>query len=287
MRILSVVGARPNLMKLAPGDRELPKRGDVEHVIVHTGQHYDPGMSDAFFEELWIPAPDHHLGVGSGSHAAQTAAVMQRLEPVLTRLQPDVVLVYGDVNSTVAAALVAAKLGFRVGHVEAGLRSGDRTMPEEINRVVTDRLSDVLFTPSCDALENLRREGCPDERIHFVGNVMIDSLVWALPAARGLDQPRRYDLTPGRYIVVTLHRPSNVDEPATLAELMDGLVTLSAAEPVLFPVHPRTRERLRRLGDAFRRHPGLRLLDPLGYLEMLGLVASAHIVVTDSGGLQE
>src|SRR5213594_289554 len=186
MRILSVVGARPSLMKLAPVDRELAKRGDVEHVIVHTGQHYDPEMSAAFFEELWIPAPDYHLGVGSGSHASQTAAVMQRLEPVLTRTRPDVVLVYGDVNSTLAAALVAAKLGLRVGHVEAGLRSRDWTMPEEINRVLTDRLADVLFAPSPDAVDNLRTEGIPEERIHFVGNVMIDSLCWALPQARKL-----------------------------------------------------------------------------------------------------
>src|SRR6266581_1678181 len=216
MRIVSVVGARPNFMKLAPVDRALAKRADVEHVIVHTGQHYDPGMSDAFFEELCIPAPDYHLGVGSASHATQTAAVMQRLEPVLTRLQPDVVLLYGDVNSPVAAALVAAKLGLGVGHVEAGLRSGDWSMPEEINRVVTDRLSDLLFIPSCDALENLRREGSREDRIHFVGNVMIDSLIWALPAARHLDEPRRRGVSPGGYVVVTLHRPSNVDEPATL-----------------------------------------------------------------------
>src|SRR6059036_1487906 len=183
MRILSVVGARPNFMKLAPVDRELVRRG-VEHVIVHTGQHYDPGMSDAFFEQLWIPAPDRDLGVGSGSHAQQTAAVMQRLEPVVVELRPDLVLVYGDVNSTVAAALVAAKLQVRVGHVEAGLRSRDWSMPEEINRVVTDRLSDLLFTPSRDAIENLRAEGVAAERIHFVGNIMIDSLVALLPAAR-------------------------------------------------------------------------------------------------------
>src|SRR5437879_6723929 len=174
MRIVAVVGARPNFMKVAPVDRELAKRGDVEHVIVHTGQHYDPGMSDAFFEELWIPAPDHHLGVGSGSHAAQTAAVMQRLEPVLTRARPDVVLVYGDVNSTLAAALVAAKLGLRVGHVEAGLRSGDWTMPEEINRVVTDRLSDLRFGASRDGRGNMMVEGVPPERIDFVGNGMTD-----------------------------------------------------------------------------------------------------------------
>src|SRR5882762_738582 len=177
MRIVSVVGARPNFMKLAPVDRELARRRDVEHVIVHTGQHYDSEMSAAFFEELWIPAPDYHLGVGSGSHAAQTAAVMQRLEPVLAGARPDVVLVYGDVNSTLAAALVAAKLGLRVGHVEAGLRSGDWTMPEEINRVVTDRLSDLLFVPSRDAVENLLHEGIPLQQIQFVGNVMIDTLV--------------------------------------------------------------------------------------------------------------
>src|SRR3989475_11312081 len=183
MRIVPVAGARADLMALGPVDRELAKRPGVEHLIVHTGQHYAPEMSAAFFEELWIPAPDHHLGVGSGSHAAQTAAVMQRLEPVLTRARPDVVLVYGDVNSTLAAALVAAKLGLRVGHVEAGLRSGDWTMPEEINRVVTDRLSDLLFIPSRAAEANLQAEGIPAERVHFVGNVMIDSLCWALPAA--------------------------------------------------------------------------------------------------------
>src|SRR5438128_11737994 len=183
MRILSVVGARPNFMKLAPVDRELAKRPGVEHVIVHTGQHYDPEMSAAFFEELWIPAPDHHLGVGSGSHAAQTAAVMQRLEPVLTELYPDLVLVYGDVNSTLAAALVAAKLGRRVGHVEAGLRSGDWTMPEEINGVLTDRLSELLLTPSRDAGDNLVADGISVDRIEFVGNVITDSPCWALPAA--------------------------------------------------------------------------------------------------------
>src|SRR2546428_2029095 len=216
MRILSVVGARPNFMKLAPVDRELAKRPGVEHVIVHTGQHYDPEMSAAFFEELWIPAPDHHLGVGSGSHAAQTAAVMQRLEPVLTRARPDVVLVYGDVNSTLAAALVAAKLGLRVGHVEAGLRSGDWTMPEEINRVVTDRLSDLLFIPSRDAAAHLAAEGVAADRVHFVGNVLIDSPCWALPRALEGSAPGRHGLREAGYVVVTLHRPSNVDDPATL-----------------------------------------------------------------------
>ena len=286
MRVLSVVGARPNFMKLAPVDRALVKHG-VEHVIVHTGQHYDPGMSDAFFEELWIPAPDHHLGVGSGSHAQQTAAVMQRLEPLLLELVPDLVLVYGDVNSTVAAALVAAKLRVRVGHVEAGLRSGDWTMPEEINRVVTDRLSDVLFLPSRDAAENLSAEGVAAERMHFVGNVMIDTLCWALPQAQALDAPARHGVAGRPYAVVTLHRPSNVDDPVVLGELLDALGRLAAKLPVLFPVHPRTRNRIDGLGKLRVAGRKLELLEPLGYLEMLGLVAGAALVVTDSGGLQE
>ena len=286
MRILSVVGARPNFMKLAPVDRELAKRPDVEHVIVHTGQHYDPEMSAAFFEQLWIPAPDYHLDVGSGSHAQQTARVMQRLEPILTELHPDLVLVYGDVNSTVAAALTAAKLGLRVGHVEAGLRSRDWSMPEEINRIVTDRLSDVLFAPSRDALANLALEGIPAERVQFVGNIMIDALCWALPLAQELDAPARHGVAGGPYAVVTLHRPTNVDEPAVLRELCQALDRLGSEMAVLFPVHPRTRERLRAL-DTRRNGGGLRLLEPLGYVEMLSLVAGAELVITDSGGLQE
>ena len=287
MRILSVVGARPNFMKLAPVDRELAKRRDLEHVIVHTGQHYDPDMSDLFFEELWIPAPDYHLGVGSGSHAQQTAAVMQRLEPILTELRPDLVLVYGDVNSTLAAALVAAKLGRRVGHVEAGLRSGDWTMPEEINRVVTDRLSDLLLTPSRDAGDNLVAEGIPADRVHFVGNVMIDSLCWALPQAVKRDVPAHYDVAGAGYAVVTLHRPANVDDPAVLRELLETLDQIGRKLTVLFPVHPRTRERVHTLGFQRDRGGRLRLLEPLGYLDMLGLVAGAQLVITDSGGLQE
>jgi len=286
MRVLSVVGARPNFMKLAPVDRELVKRG-VEHVIVHTGQHYDPGMSDAFFEELWIPTPDHHLGVGSGSHAQQTAAVMQRLEPLLVELKPDLVLVYCDVNSTVAAALVAAKLQVRVGHVEAGLRSGDWTMPEEINRVVTDRLSDLLFLPSRDAALNLSAEGVAPERMHFVGNVMIDTLCWALPQARTLDAAARHGVAGRPYAMVTLHRPSNVDETSVLRELLDALGRLAAKLPVLFPVHPRTRSRIGELRTLPAGGRKLELLAPIGYLEMLSLVAGSALVVTDSGGLQE
>lgn len=286
MRVLSVVGARPNFMKLAPVDRELVKRG-ADHVIVHTGQHYDPGMSDAFFEQLWIPAPDHDLGVGSGSHAQQTAAVIQRLEPVLIDLRPDLVLTYGDVNSTLAAALVAAKLQVRTGHVEAGLRSRDWTMPEEINRVVTDRLSDLLFLPSRDAAENLEAEGIAADRMHFVGNVMIDTLCWALPQAQALDAPARFSVAGRPYAVVTLHRPANVDDAGVLRELLEALTRLGKHVPVLFPVHPRTRGRIEALGLPPHNGGGLRLLEPLGYLDMLGLVSMAGLVVTDSGGLQE
>jgi UDP-N-acetylglucosamine 2-epimerase (non-hydrolysing) len=287
MRIVSVVGARPNFMKLAPVDRELAKRGDVEHIIVHTGQHYDPEMSDTFFEELWIPVPDYHLGVGSGSHALQTATAMQRLEPVLVPLRPDLVLVYGDANSTLAAALVAAKLGLPVGHVEAGLRGGDRTLPEEINRVVTDRLADVLLAPSRDAGANLLTEGVASDRVHFVGNVMIDSLCWALARARERDTPARYHLREAEYVVVTLHHPSNVDDPAILRTLLDVLRCVSRERPVVFPLHPRARKQLRAAGVTLGSEGDLRLIDSLSYGEMLGLVAGAALVITDSGGLQE
>lgn len=283
--VLSVVGARPNFMKLAPVARALAARG-ARHVLVHTGQHYDPEMSDAFFRDLQLPRPDHALGVGSGSHAHQTAAVMQGLEPVCVAEQPDVVLVYGDVNSTVAAALVAAKLGITVAHVEAGLRSRDRTMPEELNRIVTDHLADLLLAPSRDALDNLAQEGIPAERVQFVGNVMIDALKVALPGARALAVPQRHGLTEREYTMVTLHRPNNVDDPDTLRELLETLSLLAADGPVLFPVHPRTRAQIGRLnGTATTR--GVRLLDPLPYLEMLALVSDAALVITDSGGLQE
>jgi UDP-N-acetylglucosamine 2-epimerase (non-hydrolysing) len=259
----------------------------VEHVVVHTGQHYDSDMSDAFFQDLWIPRPQHNLGVGSGSHAQQTATIMLRIEPILQLARPDMMVLYGDVNSTVAAALVAAKLGIRVAHVEAGLRSRDWSMPEEINRVVTDRLSDVLFAPSPDAVENLVAEGTPRERIHFVGNVMIDSLCWALPQARSLDTVARHGLDGTSFVVVTLHRPATVDDPGALREMLDTLVTLGEQQPVLFPVHPRTRGRIRDMGFPAEGRGGLRLLDPMGYVEMLGLVSSARLVITDSGGLQE
>ena len=286
-KILSVVGARPNFMKLAPLDRALRRRNGIRHVIVHTGQHYDASLSDAFFSDLGIPQPDHNLEVGSGSHTQQTAEIMRRFEPIAVDERPDLVLVYGDVNSTMAAALVAAKLGLAVGHVEAGLRSGDWRMPEEINRVVTDRLSQQLFTPSRDADQNLRAEGIAAERIHFVGNIMIDSLVEVLPRAKELRAPDRYGVRQGEYALVTLHRPSNVDDRSTLCDLIAGLEDVSARGPVLFPVHPRTRRRLDEFQLRANGNGTLRFLEPVGYIDMLSLVLGAGLVITDSGGVQE
>jgi len=260
----------------------------VTHTIVHTGQHYDPEMSDTFFRDLGIAAPDDNLEVGSGSLAQQTAAIMQRFEAVCLERQPDLVLVYGDVNSTVAAALVAAKLGIRVGHVEAGLRSRDWTMPEEINRVVTDRLSDLLFAPSRDGVANLLAEGVPAERIHLVGNIMIDSLIRSLAEAERLAAPATHGVAGQAYVVVTLHRPANVDDPAVLAELLAALGEVARERPVLFPVHPRTRNRIAALESAIRNpQSAMQFLDPIPYLEMLSLVRGASLVITDSGGLQE
>ena len=287
MKFLSVVGTRPNFMKLAPLARELAKRMDVEHVVVHTGQHYDAVMSDAFFQDLQIPAPRHALSVGSGSHAAQTAAVLARIEPVLEAEQPDLVFVYGDVNSTVAAALAAAKLQIRIAHVEAGLRSRDRTMPEEINRLVTDQLADLLLAPSMDGVDNLRAEGVPASKIHFVGNIMIDALRAALPSVEKRNVPAIYGVAGRKYIVATLHRPANVDDPVRLRELVSALDTLSQDRPVLFPVHPRTKQRMEALGLVQGPTSMLRVMSPLSYPEMLGLVAGAELVITDSGGVQE
>ncbi|MBX6363103.1 MAG: UDP-N-acetylglucosamine 2-epimerase (non-hydrolyzing) [Gemmatimonadetes bacterium] len=289
LKIMAVVGARPNMMKAAPLLRELARHADVETVLVHTGQHYDERMSEAFFRDLGLPAPDHYLGVGSGTHAAQTANVMLALEPIMIAERPDVLVVVGDVNSTLAAALVAAKLGVRIAHVEAGLRSFDRGMPEEINRVLTDAISDLLFTTERDAETNLLREGVPAERIHFVGNVMIDTLLRELPRARALGMPGRMGVAAREYAVLTLHRPSNVDDPAVLAQLLDAVDVVQSRVPVLFPVHPRTRQRLAEgsLADRLARMPALRLLEPLGYLEFLGLLADARLVLTDSGGIQE
>jgi UDP-N-acetylglucosamine 2-epimerase (non-hydrolysing) len=273
-------------MKLAPVARALRARSGVEHLVVHTGQHYDALMSDAFFADLDLPPPQFELKVGSGTHSQQTAAVMERFEPLCHDLRPDWVLVYGDVNSTVAAALTAAKLGLRVAHVEAGLRSYDRSMPEEHNRVVADHLADLLFTPSRDADENLRREGISDDRIAFVGNVMIDTLVHALPKAKMIPIRSRLGLVERPYAVVTFHRPSNVDNPGTLGAVVDSLVNLASRCPVVFPVHPRTKGRLIETG-LLARLDGVQVLDPLSYLEMLSLVDGSALVITDSGGLQE
>lgn len=278
MHILHVVGARPNFMKAAPVLRALRQKV-VEQTLVHTGQHYDVNMSDVFFRELQIPEPDVNLAVGSGSHAQQTAEIMARFEAVVLKRRPDIVLVYGDVNSTVAAALVCAKLLIPVGHVEAGLRSFDRTMPEEINRLVTDQLSNVLFTPSADGDLNLKREGIPAERVHLVGNVMIDTLVQFLPIARAIKSN-----VPQGYALVTLHRPANVDDPKMLRKILGALATVSRDLPVIFPVHPRTRHAIREFG---LQTDGIQIIEPLSYLEFLGMQCSASVVITDSGGIQE
>ena len=285
MKILHVVGARPNFMKLAPCHRALALVPGVDQLVVHTGQHYDDAMSDSFFRDLEIPHPDINLGVGSASHAVQTARIMERFEPAVLDHRPDWVLVYGDVNSTVAAALVCSKIAVRLAHVEAGLRSGDRSMPEEINRLVTDRLADLLLTPSRDADDNLRREGVDPGRIVFVGNVMVDSLLHGLPRARHELMREQLGVREHEYALVTIHRPSNVDEPARLTAVMGALGSVALEMPVVFPIHPRTRQRLMQrdreaLGD-------VRLLDPLPYHAMLDLVAGARVVITDSGGLQE
>jgi UDP-N-acetylglucosamine 2-epimerase (non-hydrolysing) len=286
MQILNVVGARPNLMKIAPLVREMGRHPAITPVLVHTGQHYDAAMSPIFLEQLGVGAPEHMLGVGSGSHAQQTARVMERLEPVLLETTPDVVLVPGDVNSTLGASLVAAKLGIPVGHIEAGLRSFDRTMPEEINRLVADSVSDLLFVHSPEAVDNLLREGIAPEKIHMVGNTMIDTLVAMRPRIASLDAPGRLGLERGAYLVVTLHRPSLVDGPL-LVDAMQALLQAAGELPVVFPVHPRTRGALDAHGLTAAAGDRLKLLEPLGYLEFLSLVEGSAGVITDSGGIQE
>jgi UDP-N-acetylglucosamine 2-epimerase (non-hydrolysing) len=287
MKAVVVAGARPNFIKVAPILAALERAGDT-HVFVHTGQHYDASMSDAFLRDLSMPAPAWHLGVGSGTHAQQTARVMEAFERVLEAEHPDWVIVVGDVNSTLACALVAAKAegGTRIAHVEAGLRSRDWSMPEEVNRVLTDRLSHLLLTPSRDAHVNLAAEGIEADRIVFVGNVMIDSLLILLPTARRMDVAGTFGVATPTFVLATLHRPSNVDHPARLEVILQAFARLAERLPVVLPMHPRTRERVRSFGLEALLEP-LQVREPAGYLEMLGLQDAAAVVITDSGGVQE
>lgn len=290
LKVINVVGARPNFMKVAPLVEAMKRRErEFAPLVVHTGQHYDQLMSDAFLRDLELPQPDVCLDVGSASQAQQTAAIMQKFEPVLLREKPDWVIVVGDVNSTLACALVAVKLGIKVAHVEAGLRSRDRAMPEEINRVLTDHIADLLFTPSRDADDNLRAEGTPEERIRFVGNIMIDSLFKYLERAQSSTNRAQRDIADKDYAVLTLHRPSNVDNHKTLSGIIRALAEIARRVPIIFPVHPRTRKTIAELGlsEAVAKAAGLRMIQPLGYLDFLGLYSNAKMVLTDSGGLQE
>ncbi len=292
-KILCVVGARPNFMKIAPVMAALKASSHLMPYLVHTGQHYDAAMKHAFFDQLGIPEPDEDLEVGSGSHAVQTAEIMRRFEPVLDREQPAMVLVVGDVNSTIACALVATKKGVPVVHVEAGLRSNDRAMPEEVNRVLTDQISDLLFITEREAEPNLAREGIDGARVHFVGNVMIDTLraqmekkVSAAKTFRDASADAVFQS--GVYGLLTLHRPSNVDEPTVLKRLLTTLAELSEELPLVFPVHPRTEGKIRESGlSSLIDSPRILMLPPQGYLQMLGLMAEARLVLTDSGGIQE
>jgi UDP-N-acetylglucosamine 2-epimerase (non-hydrolysing) len=283
-----IAAARPNFMKVAPLWHALVAAPDFRPVLIHTGQHYDPNMSDAIFEDLRLPAPDHHLGVGSGSHAEQTGNVMIAYEKIAMAEQPDWLIVVGDVNSTAAAAMVAAKLHIRCVHLEAGLRSGDRTMPEEINRLVTDAIADVLWTPSPDGDENLIAEGVDRARITRVGNIMLDSFEMVRPAIETANVPAELGLTPGGYAVVTLHRPSNVDEDAPLAALADALIAAQARLPLVWPVHPRAAKRLADTGLGNKLSAaGVKLIEPAPYIRFMSLVLNASAAITDSGGIQE
>lgn len=288
MKIIHVVGARPNFIKVSPLLRLMKRQPGLHNLLVHTGQHYDENMSDVFFEDLDIPRPDFNLGVGSGSHAWQTAQILMRFEPLLLDQRPDLVIVFGDVNSTLACSLAAAKLNIAIAHVEAGVRSFDRRMPEEVNRVLTDAISDLLFTPSREADENLAREGIPGHKVHFVGNVMVDTLLEAAQKANNRQAWLRWDLQPRGYALLTLHRQANVDDPHTLSQLLDTILKVSRLLPVVFPAHPRTTSRLEQAGlnTKLRERTKLFLVEPLGYLDFLSLLAQARLVLTDSGGIQ-
>lgn len=289
LKIINIVGARPNLTKMASLMREMQRHPEIEAFLVHTGQHYDPNLSDIFFRQMGIPEPHCNLGVGSGSHASQTAEILKRIEPVLIEQHPDLVLVVGDVNSTIAVGLAAVKLGIPLAHVEAGLRSFDRSMPEEINRVLTDAISDYLFVTEEDAIQNLINEGRPRESIHLVGNVMIDSLRHFLPIAQksmiGEEMALKNGTEWKRFGVLTLHRPSNVDSMDKLLEILAAIDAVAAEVPIVFPVHPRTRQQLTDL--AHRHRNQLLLTPPIGYIDFLCLLSKAALVMTDSGGIQE
>jgi UDP-N-acetylglucosamine 2-epimerase (non-hydrolysing) len=289
LRIINIVGARPNLPKIAPLMREMQRHPEIDPILVHTGQHYDEKLSDIFFRQMGIPAPHVNLEVGSGSHASQTAEILKRVEPVLLERKPNLVLVVGDVNSTIAVSLAAVKLCIPVAHVEAGLRSFDRTMPEEINRVLTDAIADYLFVTEEEAVAQLLKEGRPRNSIHFVGNVMIDSLRHFLPAAQqsaiGTDLGLKNGSGWSRFGVLTLHRPSNVDSTDKLRQLLGAIDAVAAEMPIIFPVHPRTQQHLKQAG--IRHHPQLRLIPPVGYLDFLCLLSKSTLVLTDSGGIQE
>lgn len=289
MKIVNVVGARPNFMKIAPLMEAYAVRPEIEPVLVHTGQHYDERMSDLFFRELGIPEPDLNLEVGSGTHAQQTAGIMTAFEEALPGLNADAVLVVGDVNSTIACGLVAAKMGVPLIHVEAGLRSFDRTMPEEINRILTDSISDLLFCTEPSGVENLAREGAPPEKVHLVGNVMIDTLRKQLPRAAGSRVLDDLEIEPNGYALMTLHRPSNVDDPAALRRIVEAVRRIQQDMPVVFPCHPRTRKNLAEMSLGLEEGTlkNLRLIEPVGYFDFLKLMSSARIVLSDSGGVQE
>lgn len=287
MKIISVVGARPNYMKVAPIHRSFQKYNDkIKHLICHTGQHYDVNMSQVFFEELELPEPDFYLGVGSGSHAEQTAKIMVEFEKVVLTEKPDLVIVVGDVNSTIACSLVAVKLGIKVAHVEAGLRSFDRTMPEEINRLLTDQIADYLFVTEKSGIENLKNEGIPDNKIFFVGNTMIDSLISYLPKIENSNILSELKLNPKEYIVVTLHRPSNVDQPENLIKIFDQFKEISEKFKIVFPIHPRTKKVLQSTNYDYNSLNFL-LIEPIGYISFIKLVKNSTAVITDSGGIQE
>lgn len=289
LKVMCICGARPNFMKIAPLMDAFSQSSNVEALLVHTGQHYDERMSELFFRDLGIPEPDINLEVGSGSHAVQTAEIMKRFEPVVLEHKPDWVVVVGDVNSTIACAMVASKLGVKVAHVEAGLRSFDRAMPEEVNRVLTDSISDLLLVSESSGLENLKKEGVPNEKVHFVGNVMIDTLLKNREKAQSSNVLRDLGVTGGRYAVITLHRPSNVDDAKNLSGILDAFEEIAKDLALIFPMHPRTRKNVEQLGlkgrvDALA---ALKTPEPLGYLDFLKLLSEAALVLTDSGGIQE